>query len=98
MEGLVLGHPEILRKFNIAIKQEELEKQCKIEKIISGNDLDGTATFEFVELAPEVFQTIRKINNVDDKLIKKIFSHENMPNLHTHVSNTKGGGFFINPN
>lgn len=25
LEGLVLGHPDILRKFNVAIKQDELE-------------------------------------------------------------------------
>ena len=26
LEGLVLGHPDILRRFNIAIKNDELEK------------------------------------------------------------------------
>ena len=33
LEGLVLGHPDILRKFNITLKQDDLEKQSKIEKV-----------------------------------------------------------------
>ena len=38
LEGLVLGHPDILRKFNVAVKQEELDKQCKVEKVFKGTN------------------------------------------------------------
>jgi cellobiose-specific phosphotransferase system component IIB len=61
LEGLVLGHPDILRKFNIAIKAEELEKQCKVEKVFKGTNGDQGSNFDFVELAPEVFYMIRRI-------------------------------------
>lgn len=69
---MVLGHPDVLRRFNGVLKVEELEKQSKIEKIISlqNNDI----TFDFVELAPEIFHSIRKIYNVDEKLVRQIFS------------------------
>ncbi len=97
LEGLVLGHPEIMRKFNITIKQSELEKQAKTEKVFSGTDTQQTCTFDFIELAPEVFQTIRKIQNIDDKLIKKIFSFDNIQKLNVDVSSTKGGSFYIKP-
>jgi hypothetical protein len=61
LEGLVLGHPDILRKFNIAIKQDELEKQCKVEKVFKGVNPEKGSIFEFVEMAPEIFHMIRKI-------------------------------------
>jgi hypothetical protein len=61
LEGLVLGHPDILRKFNIAVKQDELEKQCKAEKVFKGSNPDRGCTFDFSELAPEVFYMIRRI-------------------------------------
>jgi hypothetical protein len=61
LDGLVLGHPDILRKFNVALKQDELEKLCKFEKVFSGENPDKGCKFDFVELAPEVFYMIRRI-------------------------------------
>jgi hypothetical protein len=50
-----------LRKFNVALKQDELEKLCKFEKVFSGENPDKGCKFDFVELAPEVFYMIRRI-------------------------------------
>jgi hypothetical protein len=97
LEGLVLGHPDILRKFNIAIKQDELEKQCKVEKVFKGSNPEKGCTFDFSELAPEVFYMIRRIQNVSETLIKNAFSLENLENISVSVSQTKGGSFYIKP-
>lgn len=69
LEGLVLGHPDILRRFNITLKQEELNKQCKVEKVYKGENQSNGISYEFVELAPEVFSMIRKIQNVSELLV-----------------------------
>ncbi len=69
LEGLVLGHPDILRRFNITLKQDELNKQCKVEKVYKGENQSNGTTYEFVELAPEVFSMIRKIQNVSELLV-----------------------------
>lgn len=50
-----------------------------------------------MELAPEVFHVIRKIQNVDEHLIKMIFSMQNLENLTVEVSLTKGGTFYVKP-
>jgi hypothetical protein len=86
-----------LRKFNIAIKQDELEKQCKVEKVFKGSNPDKGCTFDFSELAPEVFYMIRRIQNVSETLIKNAFSLENLENISVSVSQTKGGSFYIKP-
>ena len=78
LEGLVLGHPDILRKFNAALKQEDLDKQLKLEKVCHGENYDKGCTFDFIELAPEIFSTIRKIQNVEESLVRQIFSEENI--------------------
>jgi hypothetical protein len=97
LEGLVLGHPDILRKFNITMKQDELEKQCKVEKVFKGTNEDNNCTFDFAELAPEVFYMIRRIQNVSETLIKNAFSQENLENIQVSVSPNKGGSFYIKP-
>lgn len=97
LEGLVLGHPDILRKFNVAIKSDELEKQCKVEKKYSGVNAEKMCTFEFTELAPEIFHMIRRIQNVSEALVKRAFSMENLANISVSVSSTKGGSFYIKP-
>ncbi len=63
-----MGHPDILRKFNHSLKQDELEKKSKIEKVteIVGEEF----TFDFIELAPEIFSIIRQIQNVEESLVK----------------------------
>lgn len=93
----MLGHPDILRKFNVAIKQDELEKQCKVEDKKQGANAEKGCTFEFVQMAPEVFSMIRRIQNVSEALVKKAFSMENYANLEVAVSATKGGSFYIKP-
>lgn len=97
LEGLVLGHPDILRKFNVAIKQDELDKQCKIEKVYKGANPEQGSTFDFIELAPEVFYMIRRIQNVPESLVKRAFSPENLENITVSVSQTKGGSFYVKP-
>lgn len=60
-------------------------------------NVEPAIIFDFVELAPEVFASIRKIMNVDEKLVKKLFSKENFRNLEVHVSHRNGGSFYVNP-
>jgi hypothetical protein len=50
-----------------------------------------------VELAPEIFHCIRQIQNIDEKLIKVLFSQENLQNLAVEVAVTKGGSFYVKP-
>ena len=60
----MLGHPEVLRKLQNIIKHEDLEKESKTEKV-SVIQYQGLR-YEFIELAPEVFHAIRRIQNVDE--------------------------------
>lgn len=94
---MVLGHPDILRRFNITLKQDELNKQCKVEKVYKGENQSNGTTYEFVELAPEVFSMIRKIQNVSELLVSQAFSPDNLANISVSVSQNKGGSFFIKP-
>jgi hypothetical protein len=50
-----------------------------------------------VELAPELFSTIRKMHNIDDKLIKGLFCKENINNIEIYVSARNGGSFYLTP-
>lgn len=97
IEGQVLGHPEIIKKFNVAMKSDEVAKQSKIEKVTSSVNQLEEFSYDFVELAPEIFSILRKINNIDEDLMKKIFSPENIQNLRVEVSATKGGMFYVFP-
>lgn len=54
-------------------------------------------SYDFVELAPEIFHTIRKINNIDEDLLKKVFNMDNYENLRVDVSSAKGGIFYVFP-
>jgi hypothetical protein len=91
----VLGHPDILRKFNIAMKQDDLNKCCSVQKAHKG-EIEGVQ-YELFEMAPEVFSIIRKIQNVSEELISKAFSPLNIDNISIGVSQNKGGCFFIKP-
>lgn len=97
IEGQVLGHPDIIKRFNVAIKGDELLKLSKVEKVTQAINAVDEFSYDFVELAPEVFHTIRKINNIDEDLLKKIFNPDNIDNLKVDVSSTKGGIFYIFP-
>jgi hypothetical protein len=72
----------------------------KIEKITKVNlfeNVEPAIEYDFVELAPELFSTIRKMHNIDDKLIKGLFSKENIANIEVHVSARNGGSFYLAP-
>ncbi|CDW74551.1 phosphatidylinositol-4-phosphate 5-kinase [Stylonychia lemnae] len=97
IEGQVLGHPEIIKRFNVTMKSDELNKCSKTEKVTQAINTVEDFKYDFIELAPEVFHVIRKINNIDETLIKKIFSLDNIHNLKVDVSQTKGGMFYIFP-
>ena len=51
--------------------------------------------FDFIELAPDVFKAIRRINNIEEKLVRDLFSEENEKNLESYVSPAKRGSFVI---
>lgn len=57
LEGLVLGHPDTLRKFNIKMKEDDLMLQARTERISVSYDVDvkPAEPFKFIELAPEIF-------------------------------------------
>lgn len=97
IEGQVLGHPDVIRKFNVALKAEEVSKQSKIEKVTSAVNSVEDFSYDFVELAPEIFSILRRINNIDEDLVKKVFSPENIDNLRVDVSSSKGGLFYVFP-
>lgn len=61
-----------------------------------GKDLDSNR-YELIELAPKIFENIRKIHNIDDYMIKSIFSLSNIKELDISISSGKGGSFFIKP-
>jgi hypothetical protein len=63
-EGVILGHPDNIRKTKLTFKQEDLERNSKIEKVtqvIYNENMNVYATYDFIELAPEVFSVLRKL-------------------------------------
>jgi len=52
------------------MKLDELNKNSKIEKVTQAINTIEDFKYDFVELAPEVFHVIRKINNFDESLLK----------------------------
>jgi hypothetical protein len=68
------------------MKIDELNKNSKIEKVTQGVNSVEDYKYDFVELAPEVFHVIRKINNFDESLIKKIFHVDNINSLRVDVT------------
>lgn len=53
--------------------------------------------YELIELAPKLFSNIRKIHNINDEMVKSIFSLSNIKELDISISSGKGGSFFIKP-
>lgn len=53
--------------------------------------------YELIELAPKIFKNIRRIHNIDDYMVKSIFSIINLKELDISISSGKGGSFFIKP-
>ena len=68
-----------------------------MEKVTQAINSTESFTYDFVELAPDVFSIIRKINSLHEKTLKLIFSQENLEKLHVRVSSAKGGQFYIFP-
>lgn len=99
LEGLVLGHPDIMRKFNIKMKDEDLELQARLERIAIAYDesIKPAEQFRFIELAPEIFQIIRRIHNISEKLIRSLLSMDNASSIRINVLDGTGGTFFLSP-
>jgi len=60
-----LGHPSLINKLLTPLKNDDLQVQVKTEKI-SKILVSKTQSFDLMELAPEVFKTIRKIYAIDE--------------------------------
>jgi phage head maturation protease len=50
-----------------------------------------------IELAPQLFNNIRKIRNIDESVVKMLFSHDNVAKLGIRVTSDNGGTFLIKP-
>lgn len=48
-------------------------------------------------MAPEIFQIIRKMNNISEKLIRTLISYDNLASLKIDISEGKGDTFFVTP-
>jgi len=104
----LLGHPDVLKKVSV-MSQTEIDKDIKFEKLSTlkkpkqylsarakFNDSSDNE-FEFTELSPKIFKNIRRIHNIDDHMVRSIFSSSNIQNLDITLSQGKGGSFFIKP-
>ena len=89
-----------------ALSQSQIEQECFVEQSYSidrdipfsvkmkGKDV-GADRYELTELAPKIFKNIRKIHNIDDYMIKSIFSLLDINELDISISSRKGESFFI---
>lgn len=80
----LLGHPDVLKKVGV-LTQTQVEKETQVEKcivlrkalnrmtIIPSKTQSKDDEYDFIELAPAIFKNIRKIHNVDDYMVKKVF-------------------------
>ena len=95
----MLGHPDILRKFNIKMKEDDLELQSRLERISIAYDEDvkPAEPFKFIELAPEIFQIIRRMNGISERVIRTLLSYDNLHNIKVDITEGKGGTFFLTP-
>jgi hypothetical protein len=104
----LLGHPDVLKKVSV-LTHTQVEKDTEVEKSIFikrdnvdafikvDNSTKKDDEFEFIELAPTIFKNIRRIHNIDDHIVKSIFSPQNIKELDISISSGKGGSFFIKP-
>ena len=86
-----------MRRINQTFKVDELNRLCKIEKVSTCvNEFNGFQ-YDFIELSPDVFHVIRKIQGIDEALIKQIFSMMNLDNLRVVATPNKDGTFYVFP-
>lgn len=105
----VYGHPDLLKRVELLTK-EDIEMEAKNEttfqvfrnesyilEIDNMTNKDFTNTYELIELAPLLFQNIRKMSKITNGAIKKVFSMKNIKQLEISITQGKGGSFFIRP-
>lgn len=80
----LLGHPDVLKKVSV-LTHSQIEKETQVEKtivlrkqlnrmtILPTKTQQEDDEYDFIELAPAIFKNIRKIHNVDDYMVKKVF-------------------------
>jgi hypothetical protein len=71
--------------------------QSYIMEITDISEHDFSNTYELIELAPMIFQNIRKMFKVTNGSMKRVFSIKNLRKLQISVTQGKGGSFFIRP-
>ncbi|CAI2376364.1 unnamed protein product [Moneuplotes crassus] len=104
----LLGHPDVLKKVSV-LTHSQIEKETQVEQcivlrkalnrmtILPSKTQQKDDEYDFIELAPAIFRNIRKIHNVDDYMVKKVFCVQNLKDLDIKISTGKGGSFFIKP-
>jgi hypothetical protein len=109
IDNSVYGHPNNMKRIELMSKEDieteaESETTFKIPRnqiyISEMNDrehVDYTNVYELIELAPLLFQNIRKMSKISNGAIKKIFSLKNLEKLEISATQGKGGSFFIRP-
>lgn len=102
------GHPDVLKKVS-RLTLPQIERDAYFEKshfvkrnLTYANRSAGDHTcfedeYEFIELSPKMFRNIRRIHNIDDRMVRSIFSLININEIDISISAGKGGSFFIKP-
>ena len=93
----ILNKDDIEREALNEVTFQILRNQSYIIEINDISVQDYTHTYELIELAPLLFQNIRKMFKISNGAIKKIFSLKNLKKLEISVTQGKGGSFFIRP-
>ena len=108
-DKMIYGHPDIMKRIDLLSKEdiddearnetvfEILRNKSYIAEISKGKSRDFSDKYELIELAPLLFQNIRKISKITNGSIKRVFSQTNVQRLEISVSQGKGGSFFIRP-
>lgn len=109
IDNSLYGHPDNMKRVELMSKEDietEAENettfqisrnQSYISEIKDLENVDYTNIYEIIELAPLLFQNIRKMSKISNGAIKKIFSLRNLKKLEISATQGKGGSFFIRP-
>ena len=108
-DKMIYGHPDIMKRIDL-LSREDIEEEARneivfeilrnksyIAEISKGKSRDFSDKYELIELAPLLFQNIRKISKITNGSIKGVFSQANLTKLEISVSQGKGGSFLIRP-
>lgn len=105
-KSFVYGHPDLIKQIPIYSKSEIKNYSMKeIHHVIPRIDAKKKKKkmtkyeeiYELIELAPNLFKNIWKLNKIDDKMIKDIFNMMHIDQIDIKISTGKGGAFFIEP-